>query len=84
MGQQQPSTGIMASAIASGLEEEGVPASLIDIQKNHHSDVMTALADCGAVLVGSATHNNGVLPGIADALTYMKGLRPQNRVFRLT
>ena len=74
------STGIMTSAIASGLEDEGVPARIIDIQKNHHSDVMTELADCGAVIVGSATHNNNVLPGIADVLTYMKGLRPQNRV----
>lgn len=74
------STGIMASAIASGLEDEDVPVRLIDIQKNHHSDVMTELADCGAVIVGSATHNNNVLPGIADVLTYMKGLRPQNRV----
>ena len=43
-------------------------------------DVMTELADCGAVIVGSATHNNNVLPGIADVLTYMKGLRPLNRV----
>lgn len=70
----------MASAIASGLEDEGVPVRIIDIQKNHHSDVMTELADCGAVIVGSATHNNNVLPGIADVLTYMKGLRPLNRV----
>ena len=74
------STGIMASAIASGLEDEGVPVRIIDIQKNHHSDVLTELADCGAVIVGSATHNNNVLPGIADVLTYMKGLRPLNRV----
>ena len=48
--------------------------------RDSHSDVMTELADCGAVIVGSATHNNNVLPGIADVLTYMKGLRPQNRV----
>lgn len=41
---------------------------------------MTALADCGAVLVGSPTHNNSILPAIADVLTYMKGLRPLNRV----
>jgi len=50
------------------------------MRQNHHSDVMTELADCGAVLVGSPTHNNNVLPSIADVLTYMKGLRPQNRV----
>ena len=57
-----------------------MPVRIIDIQKNHHSDVLTELADCGAVIVGSATHNNNVLPGIADVLTYMKGLRPLNRV----
>ena len=74
------STGIMASAIGTGLEEEGIPYRILDIQKNHHSDVMTELANCGAVLVGSATHNNTILPEIADVLTYMKGLRPLNRV----
>lgn len=74
------STGKMAAAIMSGMVDEGVPCQLIDIQKNHHSDVMTALADCGAVLVGSSTHNNSILPAIADVLTYMKGLRPLNRV----
>lgn len=74
------STDIMAEAIISGLVDEGVECVLIDIQKNHHSSVMTALADCGAVLVGSSTHNNSMLPEIAGLLTYMKGLRPQNRV----
>ncbi len=74
------STGIMAAAIGAALEEEGIPYKIIDIQKNHHSDVMTELANCGAVIVGSATHNNGVLPEIADVLAYMKGLRPLNRI----
>ena len=59
-------------AIASGLEDEGVPVRIIDIQKNHH-DAMTNSPTAGAVIVGSATHNNNVLPGIADVLTYMKG-----------
>ena len=74
------STEIMAKAIGSGLEEAGVPCRLMDVQKNHHSEIMTELADCGAVLAGSATHNNNVMPNMAEVLTYMKGLRPQNRV----
>ena len=74
------STEIMARAIGSGLEEGGVPCRLMDVQKNHHSEIMTELADCGAVLVGSPTHNNNVMPNIAEMLTYMRGLRPQNRV----
>ena len=74
------STARMASAIGTGLGNEGVPFRIIDLRQNHHSDVMTELADCGAVIVGSPTHNNNVLPAVADTLTYMKGLRPQNRV----
>ncbi len=74
------STASMASAIASGLEEVGVPSRLMCLKQNHHSTVMTELADCGAVLVGSPTHNNNVMPFVASMLTYMKGLRPQNRI----
>ena len=70
----------MAYAIGSGLEEMGVPMRVMSLKKNHHSAVMTELADCGAVVVGSPTHNNNVLPLVAATLTYMKGLRPQNRV----
>jgi len=74
------STEKMASAIAEGLESVGVPTRVMWLKANHHSAVMTELADCGAVLVGSPTHNNGILPAVAAMLTYMKGLRPQNRI----
>lgn len=74
------STERMASAIASGMEEKGVPVRLMSLKKNHHSAVMTELADCGAVVAGSPTHNNTVLPYVASTLTYMKGLRPKNRI----
>lgn len=74
------STETMANAVAHGLEENGVPVRIMSVKKNHHSDVMTELADCGAVLAGSPTHNNGILPLVAAQLTYMKGLRPQNRI----
>ncbi|MGE9984587.1 FprA family A-type flavoprotein [Desulfovibrio sp. SGI.169] len=74
------STEHMAYAVCSGLEENGVPARIMSVKHNHHSAVMTELADCGAVLAGSPTHNNTVLPLVAAQLTYMKGLRPLNRV----
>ncbi len=70
----------MAFALGSGLEDVGVPMRVMSLKENHHSAVMTELADCGAVLVGSPTHNNNILPYVAAMLTYMKGLRPQNRV----
>ena len=74
------STESMAYAVCSGLEENGVPTRIMSVKQNHHSAVMTELADCGAVLAGSPTHNNTVLPLMAAQLTYMKGLRPQNRI----
>ncbi len=74
------STEKMAAAVGEGLLAAGVPFEILSIKQNHHSRIMTALADCGAVAIGSPTHNNGVLPGVADVLTYMKGLRPQNKM----
>jgi len=70
----------MAEPLGSGLEENGVPARIMSVKQNHHSAVMTELADCGAVFAGSPTHNNTVLPLVAAQLTYMKGLRPLNRI----
>ena len=74
------STEKMAYAVASGLEEVGVPSRIMSLKYNHHSQVMTELSRCGAVLAGTPTHNNGILPAVAAVLTYMKGLRPKNRV----
>jgi flavorubredoxin len=74
------STERMAKAIAEGLLAEGAVVKLMHLKTVHHSDVMGEILDAGAVLVGSPTHNNGILPQVADMLTYMKGLRPQNKV----
>ncbi|MBW2323956.1 MAG: FprA family A-type flavoprotein, partial [Deltaproteobacteria bacterium] len=38
------------------------------------------LLDAGAVLVGSPTLNNGLFPTVSDFLTYMKGLKPKNKI----
>lgn len=74
------STEKMAYAIAEGLTSVGVPSQIMDLKDNHHSRVMTELARCGLVIVGSPTHNNGIMPFVSAMLTYMKGLRPQNRI----
>lgn len=74
------STERMAYAVCSGLEENGVPTRIMSVKKNHHSAVMTQLADCGAVLAGSPTHNNGIMPLVAAQICYMHGLKPLNRI----
>lgn len=74
------STQKMADAIASGLEDSGVSVRKMWLKANHHSAVMTEVWDAAAVLVGSPTHNNGIMPNVAALLQYMKGLRPQNKL----
>lgn len=74
------STERMASAIASGIADGGCSVRLMSVKANHHSDIMSEVFKSGAVVFGSPTHNNGILPGMADVLTYIKGLRPQNKV----
>ena len=41
---------------------------------------MTEMLDAKALVVGSPTLNNGIFPVVADVLTYIKGLRPKNRM----
>ncbi len=74
------STESMAKAILDGLAQEGVSALLMDLATNHRSDIVTELLDAKAVIMGSSTLNNGMLPRMADMLCYMKGLRPVNKI----
>ncbi len=74
------STEKMAYSIAEGLNAEGIPSIIMDLKHNHHSFVMTELSRSGLFIAGSPTHNNGILANVVAALSYIKGLRPQNRL----
>ncbi|ROQ90247.1 FprA family A-type flavoprotein [Desulfosoma caldarium] len=74
------STEKMAHAVASGLAEEGVTYKVLSLKRNHRSDILTEVLDSAAVIFGSPTLNNGMLPTMADILCYMKGLRPTGKV----
>jgi len=74
------STEKMAVAIARGLEQEGVFTELINLKVHHRSDVMTKVLNAGALVLGSPTLNNGLLPRMAGFLMYMRGLKPQNKL----
>lgn len=75
------STERMAYAACSGLEENGVPHAdhVREAQPPQRGDDRTGRLPepCWPV---RPTHNNTVLPLVAAQLTYMKGLRPLNRV----
>ena len=70
----------MAYAVGDGLADEGVPYTLINMQENHVSVVMTALADASCLILGSATRNNMPLVNMVALMANVKGLRPQNLV----
>jgi flavorubredoxin len=74
------STETMADEIAAGIANEGVAVRPIHIRSSHRSDIMTEVLDAAAVVVGSPTINNQLFPTVADFLTYMKGLKPQNKI----
>jgi flavorubredoxin len=74
------STEMMAKAIADGLVQKGVSVLLFDLATNHRSDIITEVLDAGALVIGSPTLNNGMLPRMADFLHYMKGLRPADKI----
>jgi flavorubredoxin len=74
------STQGMAEAIVEALGHEGVDAKPMHLRTSHRSDIMTEVVDAGAILIGSPTLNNSVFPTVSDFLTYLKGLKPQNKV----
>lgn len=74
------STEIMADEIVSGILASGVKAIPMHARKWHRSDIMTEMLDAKALIVGSPTLNNNIFPSLMDVLTYIKGLKPQNRI----
>ncbi len=79
-GTMWQSTAAMARAIVEGLVAGGATAKLFPMDSSHRSDIVTELLDAGALLVGSPTLNNNMLPSVADVMTYLKGLKPKNLV----
>jgi len=74
------STETMAEEIVQGIVDEGVIARPIHIRSSHRSEIMTEVLDAAAVVVGSPTFNNQLFPTVSDFLTYMKGLKPKNKI----
>ena len=74
------STQDMAEAISAGITDTGVIVKPMHIRSSHRSDIMTEVLDAKAVVVGSPTLNNQLFPTVADILTYMKGLKPKNKI----
>jgi flavorubredoxin len=73
------STEAMALAIQDAFEQNGYVTSLLCLQNNHISDIMTEVIDAEYICIGSPTLNGRMLPTMASFLTYLSGLAPKNR-----
>jgi len=74
------STEKIARALVEGIEESGMEVSLRSLKESHISNIITDILDSRLIMVGSPTLNNGMLPTVGEFLTYLKGLRPRDRV----
>ena len=74
------STKKIAYTLSQGIEEAGVPVSFLSLHNNHISDIITEILSAKLILLGSPTLNNTMLPTMGGFLTYLKGLRPKNRI----
>jgi flavorubredoxin len=74
------STEKMAEAIAESMAQAGIRVKLISMNETHRSEVLYEVLEAGALMVGSPTLNNNILPQMADVMTYLKGLKPANLI----
>lgn len=74
------STEKIAHKLLEGLEEADIPVKMMNLNHTHMSDVITELLDTKLILLGSPTLNNGMMPTMGGFLTYLKGLRPRDRI----
>jgi flavorubredoxin len=70
----------MAEAIGDGLAGGGVEHKLFHMAVTDRNDVIAEVFRAKAVIVGSPTLNNGVLPTIMPILEDLRGLRFKNKI----
>lgn len=70
----------LANIIAEEYRAKGLSVTILNLSEVHYSYAVGEMLEARYIAVGSPTLNNGVLPSIASFLTYIKGLKPKNRI----
>jgi flavorubredoxin len=70
------STARMARAIVDGVVEGGARAVLVNVRTEDLTLLATETLEAAVLAIGSPTLNKTVMPQVAAALTYLKGLQP--------
>lgn len=74
------STEKLAQALGEGIADAGIEVKLYNLTASDRSDVIKEVLDARALVVGSPTLNNGMLPSVAEFLCYLKGLKPKGKI----
>ncbi len=74
------STEQMTVPIMQGIRDEGVDVQIIKLRATPISAAVKEFWQARGCLIGSPTLNNSMFPTIAAFLSYLKGLRPKNRI----
>lgn len=62
------------------IDKAGLTVKLVSLNSSDISDVLADILGAKAVIVGSPVLNSGMLPSIGAFLTYLKGLKPKNKI----
>lgn len=74
------STRAMSEAIGEGLLSEAVPHKIFPMPVSDVNDVVAEIFKARAVIVGSSTHNGGLLPSMAPVLEELRTLKFRNKI----
>ena len=74
------STAEMAEKIRADFESTGKKVSMHSLREEHYSSVMGDVLEAKFIFVGASTLNNNMMPTVAAFLTYMRGLKPKDRI----
>jgi flavorubredoxin len=74
------STELMTLPIMQGIKDKGVDVKIIKLRATPKSIAVKEFWKGRGCLLGSPTLNNGMLPTVAEFLSYLHGLRPTNRI----
>ena len=74
------STEKMARKIVEGIADAGVAVKLFDITQADRTEIVKEMLDAKGYLIGSSTHDNGMLPTMVGFLAFLKGLKPKGRI----
>ncbi|MDD4954306.1 MAG: flavodoxin domain-containing protein [Candidatus Omnitrophica bacterium] len=70
----------MARKITEAITDAGLNVKLFDIATSDRTEVIKEMLDARGFIIGSSTHDNGMLTSMAGFLDFLKGLKPKGRL----